>query len=204
MWALNRIFVVDSAGNKKRVFFIPGVVISFKGKNSEVVFHKPLPKFKYCKFVCGDNCYIEIGSSNYLIKKLRILVQGDNSICKIGDNFSLVNTCEIVARPASNTSVEIGNDCMFASRILIRSQDGHIVRDLATHNILNPSKNVKIGNHVWIANDVTILKGVNIQDNTAIGLGAILTQGEYLSNSVYAGVPAKLVKSNVTWERESP
>lgn len=204
MWSSNKIFIVDSNGNKTRVFFVPGVSVSFKGEKSEVVFHKPLPKFKFCKIVCGDNCYIEIGSSNYLIKKLRILAQGNNSICKIGNNFSLVNTCEIVIRPENNTFVEIGNDCMFASRILIRAQDGHIIRDLKTGRILNKGKDIKIGNHVWVANDVTILKGVEINDNTAIALGAVATQGEYFSNSIYAGVPARLVKSNILWERESP
>lgn len=204
MPASNKIFIIDSYGNKKRVFFIAGVWINFKGKNSEVVFYKPLPKFKSCKIVCGDDCYVEIGSSEYSIKKLRILAQGTRSICKIGNNFSLMNTCEIVTRPEQNISVEIGNDCMFASRILIRAQDGHIIRDLITNEVLNYAKDVKIGNHVWVANDVTILKGAHVSDNTVLALGSIVTSGVYLPNSIYAGIPAKIVKSGVTWERESP
>lgn len=53
---------------------------------------------------------------------------------------------------------------------------------------------VKIGKYVWIGSNVTILPGVTIHDFSIIGAGAVVTKN-VPSKSVYAGVPAKWIKS---------
>lgn len=53
---------------------------------------------------------------------------------------------------------------------------------------------IKIGNNVWLGENVTILKGVTIGDNVIIGLGSIVTR-DIPSNSVAVGIPAKVVGS---------
>ena len=52
---------------------------------------------------------------------------------------------------------------------------------------------VVIGNNVWIGDKVTILGGVHIGDNVIIAANAVVTK-DVLSNSVVAGVPAKVIK----------
>lgn len=200
----NRIYKIDKNGNKKRIFFVLGLKITFKGKNSTVTIHEPIGKFYRCKISCGNNNNITIGPSKYRIKKLRILGEGDNSIVQIGDNLSVMNSCEIVFRPEKNLHVTIGDDCMFASRILIRATDGHTVKSKATGKTLNYGKPVEIGNHVWIGNDVTILKGSKIPDNSVVAATATVTRAFTEPNAIYAGVPAKLVKTGIDWAREAP
>lgn len=51
---------------------------------------------------------------------------------------------------------------------------------------------VKIGNNVWLGENVTILKGVTIGDNVIIGIGSVVTK-DIPSNSVAVGIPAKVV-----------
>ena len=45
-----------------------------------------------------------------------------------------------------------------------------------------------------------ILKGTTVQDNSIVGTGSILTGKTYDSNSIIAGVPAKIVKQHVSWD----
>ena len=53
---------------------------------------------------------------------------------------------------------------------------------------------IVIGNNVWIGDKVTILGGVVIGDNVIIAANAVVVKN-VLSNTIVAGVPAKVVKS---------
>ena len=55
-------------------------------------------------------------------------------------------------------------------------------------------KEVTIQDNVWIGANVTILPGVTIGENSVIGAGAIVTK-DIKANSIYAGNPAKFIKS---------
>ena len=50
-----------------------------------------------------------------------------------------------------------------------------------------------IGNNVWIGDKATILGGVTIGDNVIVAANAVVTH-DIPSNSVVAGVPAKIIK----------
>lgn len=51
-----------------------------------------------------------------------------------------------------------------------------------------------IGNNVWIGDKVTVLGGVTIGDNVIIAANAVITK-DIPSNSVAAGIPAKVIKT---------
>lgn len=59
---------------------------------------------------------------------------------------------------------------------------------------LEITKPIVIGNNVYLGNNVIILPGVHIGDNVVIGAGAVVTK-DIPSNSVVAGVPARVIKS---------
>lgn len=203
MFKGNRIYKVNKHGVKSRVFFIPGIHIHFKGRNSEVTVYEPLTNIFASRIICGNNCKITIQSSVDRIKKLRILAMGDHSVISIGKDFSLTNGCEIVTTEA-NLCVTIGDDCMFAKNILLRATDGHCIKDKHSNIILNYGKNIEIGNHVWLANNVMILKGGSVAQNSVVSAGSIITKPCIAENAVYAGVYAKQVKSEIEWDRKSP
>ena len=90
--------------------------------------------------------------------------------------------------------VEIGSDFTCGRDVVIRSYDGHKI----AYDGYQISEPIKIGNHVWVGQGATILKGVNIGDGAIIAAGAIVTK-DVPDGCIAAGVPAKVVKENVKW-----
>ena len=204
MFRGNKIYKVDKNGNKRRVFGIKGVKIRFKGRNSTILIHEPIAKFRKCIFVCSDNCFIEIHDSRYKLKNLYILAHADNSRCEIGRDFSCTNGCKILLHKEPSLSVTIGDDCMFGTDVVLRTTDAHTIYSATTQKVSNFGKSISIGNHCWLAMDVTVSKGVEIADNSIVGTKSLVTKNCETPNAVYVGAPAKLVKTDVNWDRKTP
>jgi acetyltransferase-like isoleucine patch superfamily enzyme len=90
--------------------------------------------------------------------------------------------------------VSIGKNCMFGPRVSIIAEN-HVIS--SGSNSLKESGvtriGVIIGNDCWIGAGVTILDGAIIEDGAIIGAGAIV-KGRIGTNSIVAGVPAKLLR----------
>ena len=177
-------------------------------------------KFKKNRFtILGDNNLISIkpGSAFY---NVHFKIIGSNHKILIGPNCSMQGgslSCEesgntisidyhtsiveanVVARE-NDTKVIIGNDCMFARDIDIRNTDSHPIMDLNTSQRINFAKDVFIGDHVWIGAHSRILKGISIGSGSIIAMGAIVTNN-IAPNSIAAGIPAKVIRENIKWDR---
>jgi len=104
---------------------------------------------------------------------------------RIGDR-ALLNGTMLHAKSA----IEIGEDSMlgFGSRVF--DSDLHPL-DVSTPEQTRP---VQIGARVWIASDVTILRGVHIGDDVAVGAHSVVTR-DLPSRVLAVGAPAKPVRS---------
>lgn len=91
--------------------------------------------------------------------------------------------------------IEIGHDVAIAENVSIRDSDNHSIYSDPQHQVCSP---VKIGNHVWIGMNATILKGVNIGDGAIVAAGAVVVQ-DVPAASMVGGVPAKIIKTGVEW-----
>ncbi len=100
----------------------------------------------------------------------------------------------------NNMTIEIGDDCMFSNNIIVRTSDSHPIYNEEEIRVNSP-KSVKLGNHVWIAPQTTILKGVTIEENVIIGSKSLVTK-DIEANCLCAGVPAKVIKKQIKWTRE--
>lgn len=91
---------------------------------------------------------------------------------------------------------------MFSNNIFITTSDFHAIFDISNFKRINNNKSVRICSNVWIASSCTILKGVTIGDFSVIGTGAIVTKN-IPKNCIAAGIPARVVKSNIIWDRRN-
>lgn len=192
-------FVRNKKGNN---ICLMGIVkksnITFYGKNNSVIVEEGAI-LKNCTItIKGNNNKIIFKTKSYA--KFADLVTEDNdNYIELGKNSSLAGKIHLAC--IEGTKIIIGEDCLFSSEIIFRTGDSHSIIDSAG-NRLNFSKDIVIGNHVWIGNRAIITKGVNIADNTIVGTGAIVTRSIERSNCTIAGVPAVIVKENVNWKHE--
>lgn len=112
-----------------------------------------------------------------------------------GDDFSSNNGCKF----SCVDRIEFGNNCLLGENVVIRDSDCHTIMEGETVHP-NTAK-VKIGNNVWIANNVNVLKGITIADNAVVGYGSLVVKDLNEENAIYAGGSAKLVKNGIRWER---
>ncbi len=91
-------------------------------------------------------------------------------------------------------TIEIGDGCVVGRDVVIRSFDGHSIQQYG-YQISAP---IKIGEHVWIGQGATILKGVTIGDGSIVAANATVTK-DVPAHSIVAGCPAKVVKENINW-----
>jgi acetyltransferase-like isoleucine patch superfamily enzyme len=94
----------------------------------------------------------------------------------------------------------IGDDCMFALNTRIYTSDLHAIVDMTAQTWINPPQDVLIHSHVWLGQDSLILKGVTIGSGSIVGAKSLVTKS-IIPNGLVGGIPAKLLKSNVRWER---
>jgi len=114
-----------------------------------------------------------------------------NGIFEIGDQTYISAGATI--RVAQKIS--IGNHCAISWNVTIMDSDFHHYQQ-ANQELSHATKEVIIGNNVWIGNNVIILKGVHIGDNAIVAAGSVVTK-DVLASSIVGGNPAKLIKNGI-------
>lgn len=186
-----------------------GNIIGLNGKVNKVKFE-----------IIGNNNLIHFGESTFVVNCL-VYIKGDNHKIVINDGvhiyggelwledkggeISIGSGTSIqkahLAVTENNRAIRIGADCMLSTGIEIRTGDSHSIIDVETGARINKGADVIIEDQVWVGSRVSILKGVTIGANSIVGTGAIVVK----SLPVYclaAGVPARVVKTGVTWGKE--
>ncbi len=108
--------------------------------------------------------------------------------CSIGE-YNHITACD---------QITIGDGLLTGRYVYIgdNSHGGLSVEEASVPPIerkLKSKGKICIGNNVWIGDKATILGGVSIGDNVIVAANAVVTK-DIPSNSVVAGVPARIVK----------
>jgi len=148
--------------------------------------------------MAGNNCTVVIGA----YAKLR-----GSSITVFGDGltfwFGAFSTAgNLIATAKDEGSIYIMDECMFSNRVFVDSTDHHSIYDTHTGQRINFSGDVLIHRHVWVGRDCRIAKGSVVGENSIVGQASGVS-GEACAEAgcVYAGLPARKLRSGVTWSR---
>lgn len=151
-------------------------------------------------------CDISIkGNNNKLIikngvniKGSKIEINGNNCSIIFEENSVIGENCYFSSRE-KDTLISIGKNSMFSRNIKLMTSDGHDI--FCGDKRINLAKNIIIGEHVWLADSVTVLKGCNIGNGSVVGINSLVTK-DIGENKIAAGVPAVEIKDNIHWDEE--
>lgn len=119
---------------------------------------------------------------------------------EFGENFRSNVGCRFSAA----AGITFGNNCLLGGSCVVRDSDGHHLYDCDENNQIIAERANKapivIGDHVWMGNNVSVLKGVCIESNNMISYGSLITKSIPGSYQILGGVPAKVIKKNTIWK----
>ncbi|MFX4153517.1 acyltransferase [Aliarcobacter butzleri] len=137
--------------------------------------------------------FFNIKNTFYIGNGVKIVVQNNAELIIEGIEKSLSGiTCDTII--ICSKRILIGADSIISWNVYIS--------DSSQHKIAGTLKidDVEIGKRVWLSEGVTISYGTIIGEGSIVGSKSFLN-GSYDSNALIVGVPAKIKKYNIIWER---
>ncbi|WP_114785909.1 acyltransferase [Vibrio tetraodonis] len=161
----------------------------FKIRGTHSISIDPTAKLRGCKIVIkGKNNKLHIGA-NVRLRNCELELDGNSCTLLIGDSTVIGHNSYISSRE-SNTELIIGEGSMLSRNVKIMTSDGH--------DIIRGGQRIS---GVWLADNVTILKGVNIGEHSVVGINSTVTKS-IGSDVIAVGNPAKVVHNEVSWRNE--
>ena len=128
---------------------------------------------------------------------LDIWLEDDGNTVTVGEHTWFDGKCHLAC--TEGKTIQIGERCLFSSEIVFRTGDSHSILDFEGKRI-NPARDIAVGDHVWICNQVIVLKGTEIGSDCVVGAGSLLAGKEYEDGSLIAGNPAKVIRRQISWD----
>lgn len=182
--------------------FLKRCRIQINGTNNQIVV-KDLARLQNCMiYIQGNGNQIHIGKSVSL-NYAELWIEDNDNRLQIEDGSSADGKKQAPVHMAviEGTRIILGKDCMLSSGIEIRTGDSHSIVNNEGERI-NPSKEIVVGNHVWIGTRAMLLKGSRIADDCIVGAGSMVTGSFDEAGCALAGNPAKVLRKDVSWKRE--
>lgn len=225
----NLIYCVDKKGRKYSINSIfPDSNLLVKGQNNQIIFtnveKKKLNLFprgleiiingnsnnisiEYPRF---KNSVIEINGNNnkFSLKKTSGMVNGALFHIGYGGTIEIEENCEI---GVGEFYIDVRGDYINKHKVLIkkgtriargtfiRTNDGECLLDPDTKLPCSEPQDVIIGEHCWITSRCTILKGVELPNNTIVASNSLVNKKFTEENTILAGTPAKVIRRNAHW-----
>lgn len=170
--------------------------VRFLGKNAKLIIESGC-RLDNSNFKMRDNATIIIRRN--VIYTGSILAEA-NCHVELGESLQANGFLNISC--AERARIIFGRSCLI-SAATVRSSDMHPIYDLDTGERINFGGDVVVGDHVWLAQDCMILKGVNIGSGSVVAAMTLVNR-DVPANSIVAGNPGKVIKNNIRWDHRLP
>lgn len=172
--------------------------VQFTGNGNKVILENNCMLLNSLVRIQGNNNEVRLGSNSY-VSGAELWVEDSKCVLSIGKN-TFVGHHSHLACTEDGSKLIVGDDGMISSYVQIRTGDSHSILDQDGVRI-NNAQSVYIGNHCWLGEGSKVLKGVTLDGDVIVSTGAIVTKsyGRFL---LLGGIPAKIIKDNVRWDKE--
>ena len=145
----------------------------------------------------GQHCSLRVGRGSRLAALETMASREGRIVIGHGTNFTWA-TRLLMHEPGL---ISIGDGCLIASDTLLTVSDMHSIIDRETGQRINPAADIVIEDHVWLAHEVTVLKGCRIGEGSIVGIGSIVSR-DLPRYSLAVGRPAGVIRQDVTWHQD--
>lgn len=196
---------INCSGNGNRIqtgesFRCKKCIVDIRGNNNSIVIGN---NFECSGIVVisiiGNGNQIVLGDDVRVIERLSIYNQQN---CQSG-SLSIGKGCSFYLTELhlydNASSIEIGDDCIFAYNTVVHNTDGHSIFEKG--KLVNQAKECVIGSHVWIARNALILKNSKIPDGCIVAANSVITKKFLEKNAVIAS--SGILKKGIIWDRRS-
>ncbi|MEO5360227.1 MAG: acyltransferase [Nitrospirota bacterium] len=185
---------------------IKGILQSYGIKVGRGFYIEGTPKLK----IAGKASNITIGNNVSIFGNIDIRNRENGRII-IEDDVKIDNDCRFVAANDAvltigkgtgigpycifncGVDVTIGRDCLIAHGVHVQSSEHSLKRGELIKNQGHTYGKITIGNDVWLAANVTVMKGAEIGDGCVIGARSLIRKGRYEEYTILAGTPARKI-----------
>jgi acetyltransferase-like isoleucine patch superfamily enzyme len=174
--------------------------IKIFGRSNKVTFGNFVSINKTIITIRGNNNCVFLENDVKIYEYCNILIEGDNCNIKIGTKTTIGSSKIFCGE--GNTKIVIGKNCMLSREVFMNTSDFHSILDVKTNQRINQPRNIFIEDHVWIGFNTTINKGAILEKDSIVASRSVVGGKLYPPNVLLAGIPAKIIKDNVTWSRE--
>jgi acetyltransferase-like isoleucine patch superfamily enzyme len=172
-----------------------------------ITIHSNLPPPNNCLFLLGGNTNYSVmvwgsGSFMYIDQASSI----PNSSISIGGGFVYIGP---QVRSAGQLNINCRNygsiimeaDILISNGVKLMTDDCHTIMSMNEKKRLNPYGGaILVKQHVWIGVQATIMGNSIIGKDCVIGERSFVRNIDTQSNNIVAGVPAKVIKGEITWD----
>lgn len=137
------------------------------------------------------NAKIEFEGRANIGKGTQIICSSNGTIF-FGDDFYCNALCII----NSSGNITFGKNTLIGWKTEFLTSGGHKIYKKNK----DESKDIIIGNHVWIASNVTILNGCSVGENSVIATKAFVNK-KFKENNILIGNFNKILQENINWEK---
>lgn len=174
--------------------------VTFKGTGN-ILFCEKGARLDSCNITfCSSDAVVYLSANTKHWTKMKIDAWRGVSVYVGANNYFNGILTAIVSE---RKNLFIGGDGVFSFGVWIRTADPHLLYSVDTKERLNPSRSVLIGDHVWLGQNATILKGTSIGSGSVLAAGAVISGKTVPSNSVWGGNPAAQIREGVFFDGAS-
>lgn len=153
---------------------------------------KPVYLGRGARIRTAAGSHINLGPGVYLSESTLLQTEPGSEL-RIGANVFLNANARIVAAE----SVFVGEHTLIGPNVCVYDHD-HVFDADGVHGELTTAP-VHIGKRCWLGANTLVTKGCELGDAILVGGGSVVT-GSLRGPGVYAGVPARLIKSHAVRE----